>query len=105
MEDVFALREESHAKLAEYEGRDELIEQARKNRVAAENELEAAAHALEKARKAVVPQFLAEVQKQMSRLEMGSAKLEAGSSSPFRATNGIHGVLTPVNLCMPQVKP
>lgn len=77
MEDVFALREESHAKLAEYEGRDELIEQARKNRVAAENELEAAAHALEKARKAVVPQFLAEVQKQMSRLEMGSAKLEA----------------------------
>lgn len=77
MEDVFALREESEAKLAEYEGRDELIAQARKRRAAAEDELQAAARDLEKARKAAIPQFLDEVQKQMARLEMGSAKLEA----------------------------
>lgn len=77
MEDVFALREESEAKLAEYEGRDELIAQARKRRAAAEDELRAAARDLEKARKAAIPQFLDEVQKQMARLEMGSAKLEA----------------------------
>lgn len=77
MEDVFALRAESQAKLAEYEGRDELIAQARAAREAAEARLLEAAAALREARHAVVPRFLEAVQAQMARLEMGSARLEA----------------------------
>ena len=45
MEDVLAQRAEAEAKIREYDGRDELISQARKRRDAAESALADAAHA------------------------------------------------------------
>lgn len=77
MEDVFALREESQNKLAEYEGRDELILQAVASRDQAEQRLEHAANELREVRNAVLPRFLEAVNNQMARLEMGSAHLVA----------------------------
>lgn len=76
LEDVFALRAESQARLAEYEGRDELIAQAQAVCDEAEAHLEQAAHALRQAREAVIPQFVEAVTHQMARLEMGTARLE-----------------------------
>lgn len=76
LEDVFALREESRAALAEYEGRDELIDQARSALNQAETCLQEAAEVLRAAREEVIPRFVREVTEQMSRLEMGSAHVE-----------------------------
>lgn len=77
MEEVFELQKKSQMKLAEYEGRDELIEQAKQTCAKAEDALQAAAQDLRQARANVLPRFLEAVQCQMSRLEMGSARLEA----------------------------
>ena len=77
MEDVFELRQQSERKLAEYEGRDELIAQAKAQLQTCEEHLNAAAEELRKVRQSVLPRFLEAVQKQMARLEMGSARLEA----------------------------
>lgn len=76
LEDVFALREESQARLEEYEGRDELIAQAHAICDAAEAQLDQAAKALCRARAAVIPQFVEAVSHQMARLEMGTAHVE-----------------------------
>ncbi len=76
MQDVFALREESQAQLAEYEGRDELIAQAKAALTQAEDALSQAADDLRQAREVVIPQFAFAVTQQMARLEMGTARLE-----------------------------
>lgn len=80
MEDVLAQRAEAEAKIREYDGRDELISQARKKRDAAESALADAAHALAEARGRVIPRFIDAVQAQMARLEMKGARLEANIS-------------------------
>lgn len=80
MEDVLAQRAEAEAKICEYDGRDELISQARKRRDAAESALADAAHALAEARGRVIPRFIDAVQAQMARLEMKGARLEANIS-------------------------
>lgn len=77
MEDVLAQRAEAEAKIREYEGRDELIAQAKREVDDAEAELSAAADALSRARGKVVPRFIDAVQAQMARLEMRGARLEA----------------------------
>lgn len=77
MEDVFEHRARYEEKLAEYEGRDELIAQAQDRLKKAESMLQKAADALRLAREAVLPQFLMQVQAQLARLEMGSSKIEA----------------------------
>ena len=77
MEDVLAQRAEAEAKIREYDGRDELISQARKKRDAAESALADAARALAEARGRVIPRFIDAVQAQMARLEMKGARLEA----------------------------
>lgn len=77
MEDVLALQEECRAKLAEYEGRDELIVAAEAACAKAEKNLAVAAKALNAARAKVIPQFTGQVQAQMQRLEMGGAQLSA----------------------------
>lgn len=77
MEEVFEHRAQYEERLAEYEGRDELIAQARTRLDEAEAALQKAADELKRARAGVIPEFLAQVQAQMARLEMGSAKLEA----------------------------
>lgn len=77
MEDVLAQRAEAEAKIREYEGRDELIAQAKCEVDDAEAELSAAADALSRARGKVVPRFIDAVQAQMARLEMRGARLEA----------------------------
>ena len=77
MEDVLAQRAEAEAKIREYEGRDELIAQAKREVDNAEAELSAAADALSRARGKVVPRFIDAVQAQMARLEMRGARLEA----------------------------
>lgn len=76
MEDVFALRDESEAKLAEYESRDELICAAEATLEEAQGRLTVAATQLQSARESVVPQFLDQVHAQLQKLEMGSAHLE-----------------------------
>ena len=80
MEDVLAQRAEAEAKIREYDGRDELISQARKRRDAAESALADAAHVLAEARGRVIPRFIDAVQAQMARLEMKGARLEASIS-------------------------
>lgn len=80
MEDVLAQRAEAEAKIREYDGRDELISQARKRRDVAESALADAAHALAEARGRVIPCFIDAVQAQMARLEMKGARLEANIS-------------------------
>ena len=77
MEDVLAQRAEAEAKIREYDGRDELISQARKKRDAAESALADAARVLAEARGRVIPRFIDAVQAQMARLEMKGARLEA----------------------------
>lgn len=77
MEDVLAQRAEAEAKIREYEGRDELIAQAKREVDDAEAELSAAADALSRARGKVIPRFIDAVQAQMARLEMRGARLEA----------------------------
>lgn len=77
MEDVLQLREESSAKIREYEGRDELIAAAQTALNEAEAALAKAAAELAKARGKVIPQFIEEVQAQLARLEMRGARLEA----------------------------
>lgn len=77
MEDVLQLREESAAKIREYEGRDELIAAAQTALDEAEAALAKAAAELAKARGKVIPRFIEEVQAQLSRLEMRGARLEA----------------------------
>jgi DNA repair protein RecN (Recombination protein N) len=77
MEDVLQLREESAAKIREYEGRDELIAAAQTALDEAEASLAKAAAELAKARGKVIPRFIEEVQAQLSRLEMRGARLEA----------------------------
>lgn len=64
MEDVFEHRARYEEKLAEYEGRDELIAQAQDRLKEAESMLQKAADALRLAREAVLPQFLMQVQAQ-----------------------------------------
>lgn len=82
MEDVFAKRRDARSSLEEYEGRDELIAQAREARDGAEGELAQAAAELLDARKGVVPRFLSAVSEQLARLEMASAHL-AGDLVPL----------------------
>lgn len=77
MEDVLQLREESSAKIREYEGRDELIGAAQSALDEAEAALAKAAAELAKARGKVIPRFIEEVQAQLARLEMRGARLEA----------------------------
>ena len=77
MEDVLAQRAEAEAKIREYEGRDELIAQAKREVDDAEAELSAAADTLVRARGKVIPRFIDAVQAQMARLEMRGARLEA----------------------------
>jgi DNA repair protein RecN (Recombination protein N) len=77
MEDVLQLREESAAKIREYEGRDELIAAAQTALDEAEAALAKAAAELAKARGKVIPRFIEEVQAQLTRLEMRGARLEA----------------------------
>lgn len=77
MEDVLQLREESAAKIREYEGRDELIAAAQSALDEAEAALAKAAAELAKARGKVIPRFIEEVQAQLARLEMRGARLEA----------------------------
>ncbi len=77
MEDVLQLREESSAKIREYEGRDELIGAAQSALNEAEAALAKAAAELAKARGKVIPRFIEEVQAQLARLEMRGARLEA----------------------------
>lgn len=77
MEEVFEHRRMYEAKLAEYEGKDELIARAQEKRAQAEAALQDAASKLRQARSEVLPQFLEQVHAQMTHLEMGSAKLEA----------------------------
>ncbi len=85
MEDVLSLRDESAAKVREYEGRDELIAQAARLRDAAETALAEAAASLAAARAKVVPQFIEAVQVQLRRLEMKGARLEASVEDLPRA--------------------
>ena len=77
MEDVFDLRKQSEAKLAEYESRDELIAQAQIRQSKAEQRLQEAARALRAARLAAAPRFSQALGLQFARLEMRTARLEA----------------------------
>lgn len=77
MDDVFELARASRARLAEYEGRDELIAAAQAALEAAEGRLQAAAQELRAARLEVAPRFARAVCDQLARLEMPSARFEA----------------------------
>lgn len=76
MEDVFEQRAQAQRRIADYEGRDELIAAAKKAADDAEARLQKAADALCRARSKAAPQFSQAVHEQLLRLEMGSSHLE-----------------------------
>lgn len=77
MDDVFERARASRERLAEYEGRDELIAAAQAALDAAEGRLTATAQELRAARLEVAPRFSRAVCDQLARLEMPSARFEA----------------------------
>lgn len=76
MDDVFERARAARERLAEYEGRDELIAAAQTALEAAEGRLRAAAQELSAARLEVAPRFAGAVRDQLARLEMPSARFE-----------------------------